>query len=58
MYGNLPGGGIPPASVAAGGMLASTGFPAAGAILAACALLIGGVLLLRTRFILERSEQS
>ena len=56
MYGNLPGGGIPPASAATGTMLANTGFPLTGAIIAATGLLITGILLLRTKYILNTKQ--
>ncbi|GAA4036105.1 hypothetical protein GCM10023063_21050 [Arthrobacter methylotrophus] len=51
------GGGVPPASVAAGTMLALTGFTATGARIAGCGLLAAGLLLVRTKYILRRNGQ-
>jgi hypothetical protein len=39
-------------------MLASTGFPLAGGLMMAAGLLLAGILLLRTKYILGRSQQS
>lgn len=56
MYGHLPGGGLPPAAAATGGMLATTGFPIAGALLASAGILLTGILMLRTKYVLGRSD--